>query len=365
MTDLCRNSGGAFPTDVVAVARELLGSDLDHWPHRRWPDDALGTEDAAVPSMPEPHPIDFEWRYTAATADALAKVLASRKERIGCFGTPSVFVRLVHQSVDAVLVDRNPGLVRHFAPALHSRMLTADLSQEQVRPPMQREDFDTILLDPPWYVSHTLAWVGRALSSLRSGGRIIVTLFPELLRPDARREREDLLTTLQSLGEVRRLDLLPRYTTPVFESETLSAFGLADLGQWRTGELFEVTVRDPATQQLDVPTIENPTWDRVQLGRQVVAIRNDPATRDLPISVQPVGPTGSFLLRSVSARDPVRQNVTVWTSRNRGASVTGTGRAHQFLARVAGGESPKEVLGTSPFTESRGELISLLALVGW
>src|SRR5689334_13872624 len=121
LTELCRLCDGAFPTLVLEVARGLRSSTVDQWPHRRWPDEALGTEDAAVPSMPEPHPIDFEWRYTAETADALAKLLASSSRRIGCLGTPSVFIRLVHAGANAVLVDRNPGLRRHFAAQLHSR----------------------------------------------------------------------------------------------------------------------------------------------------------------------------------------------------------------------------------------------------
>lgn len=369
VTDLCRGCAGAFPTDVVAAAREVLGAAIDQWPHRRWPDDALGTEDAAVPSMPEPHPIDFEWRYTAATADAISGMLGDLGGRIGCFGTPSVFVRLLHGAADAVLVDRNPGLRRHFGAHLHHRMRMTDLSQLQPGSGAVLDGadrFDTILLDPPWYVGHTLAWLAYALSSLRKGGRVVVTLFPELLRPAALHERDQLLRILRSLGRVRRLEVLPRYTTPMFESETLSAVGLADLGQWRTGELVEVTVRDPSAHRIDVPVVENPAWERVQLGRQVVAVRHDPDTYARPVSVQPVAETGSFLLRSVSARDPVRQRVTVWTSRNRGALVTGTEVVYRFLAGLADEASPNELFDTDrEFAEARPALQTILALVGW
>ena len=370
VTDLCRACGGAFPTDVVSIARSIAGVTVDTWPHRRWPDDALGTEDSAVPSMPEPHPIDFEWRYTAATADSLASMLSEAGGRIGCFGTPSVFVRLMHRSADAILIDRNPALLRHFNTSLHDRMRTDDLSRRLSQSTDTDKDsengFDTILLDPPWYVGQTKAWLARALSLLRTNGRIILTLFPELLRPAAPREREELVVLLRSLGRVRRLDIVPRYTTPVFESETLSAFGLADLGQWRSGELFEVTIRDPQQHILELPVIENDTWERVQLGRQVVAIRHSDSTRGMPVSVRPVEASASFLLRSVSARDPTRQRVTVWTSRNRAALVTGTDLAQRFLAQLAGRRSPRELFENEPdFEEARPALLTLQALVGW
>jgi hypothetical protein len=296
ITTLCRACEGAFPTLVVELARPMIRArDIDRWPHRQWPEDALGTEDAAVPSMPEPHPIDYEWRYTARTADDLASSLAQGGGRIGCFGAPSVFARLMHRGADVILVDRNPGLPKHFESAWHSRMWPADLSQHLDRP-KDESLFDVVLLDPPWYANHTAAWVNRALDWLRPGGRIALTMFPHLVRPTAWNERATLFESLSTIGSVRPMPYRASYTTPFFENETLSAFGLGDLEQWRMGDLIEIVVAKQERRLQSSPTDEL-SWDRVQLGRQVVAVRHTEDHNE-PVRVEPPNEDGSFLLRS-------------------------------------------------------------------
>lgn len=375
LTDLCRAGDGAFPPAVIDVAREInQHSDVSEWPHRRWPEDALGTEDAGVPSMPEPHPIDFEWRFTAQTADVIAALLAQRGGRIGCLGAPSVFARLMHRGSDAILIDRNPGLRRHFSAAWRHRMWTIDLACDEIVAPADsrfpdaaREAiplFDSMLLDPPWYVNHTLAWVCRALPWLRPGGRLLLSVFPSLVRPAAEEERDELFRALRSLGEVRPMPHRAAYTTPFFENETLSSFGLADLGQWRSGDLFEIIVPNTKLRVAHEPTAEA-AWERVQLGRQVIAVRVQDETRLGAVRVTPINADGSFLLKSVSAREPVRQNVSLWTSRNRAAALSGTNTVLAFLRELEKGRSPASVLKELEREGDRIGLTLVLAMVGW
>src|SRR5918912_2663 len=87
LTAICRQCHGAFPTLVWEVLQSTDGG--PDVPHRAWRDEEPGLYDAALPSMPEPHPLDYEWRYTAATADALADYLGKPGTRVACFGTPT------------------------------------------------------------------------------------------------------------------------------------------------------------------------------------------------------------------------------------------------------------------------------------
>ena len=368
LTSICRQCQGAFPP----IVRELLVDTLHgrSLPHRSWRDEEPGMFDSAIPAMPEPHPIDYEWRYTATTADALAEYFVKQRSRVACLGTPSVFWRLCHLNADAFLLDRNRGLLGSLEPENRKRLILTDLLEDGSnwkKPDSSPGQFDAVLLDPPWYLDHTVAWIARALNFLKPGGEIVLTLFPELVRPAATRERADLMRVLETLGMVQPLPFDAFYTTPVFEHETLGAFGLSDLGQWRSAGLVRVTVSDPKTMIATELPVES-RWERVQLGSQIIAVRESSAGgEDLTAPLQLVAPgsDGSFLLKSVSARDPDRQNISVWTSRNRAAvAVQGIGQILPFLQGLAAGIRPIDLISSAP-ASSREALRILLSLVGW
>lgn len=368
LTSICRQCHGAFPPLVRAVAARVLGA--QKVPYRGWQDDEPGLYDGALPSMPEPHPIDYEWRYTAATADALSEHLASTASRVACFGTPTVFWRLRRMDVDAWLMDRNPGLLQSLEREDLGRVEVTDLLEDTgagIAPaPQEARGFDAVLLDPPWYVDHTIAWIGRALKVLKPGGKLILTQFPNLVRPSAMEETAQITSYLQKLGGVERLPFDAVYTTPLFERETLSAFGLHSLGVWRSGCLLSITVSEAQLPDEPVrPTVQE--WHRVQLGSQVIAVRAPDlgTVPKLPLRLRPPQADGSFLLKSVSARDPVRRNVAVWTSRNR--ALVATQGAHQilpFLRSLAGGSAPNDALKEAA-QDSRDNLRLLLGIIGW
>jgi len=273
-------------------------------------------------------------------------------------------------NADAFLMDRNRGLVGSLEPANRTRLVFTDFLDEVgnwENPNSIPTQFDVVLLDPPWYLDHTMTWIARALRFLKPGGEIVLTIFPELVRPSASTEREELMGTLEKLGVVRPLPFDALYTTPLFEHETLGAFGLSDLGQWRSANLVSVTISDPEIALEHRPPFEA-KWQRVQLGSQVVAVRESSARGEAattPLKLTTPGVDGSFLLKSVSARDPIRQNITVWTSRNRAAiAVQGSAQIFPFLQALAAGH-PANGLLASALASSRDELRVLLSLVGW
>jgi hypothetical protein len=365
LTGLCQECEGAFPTAILEAAEQFgISQQLRSLPHRAWTKEELGTEDASLPSMPEPHPIDCEWRYTKDTAENLCDWITRNSSRSGCFGTPSVFVRLATRGHDVFLVDRNPGLRKHFPESIRSRMITVDLALASSSKAIEHHlpPFDTILLDPPWYWEDTLAWIDAAMAVLRPGGTLLLTVFPAMIRPTAAIEREKLVEHLKSLGPLEVLPFPARYTTPLFESETLSWYGLADLGQWRSGDLVKINVERPQLSSISVNS--QPTWHRVQLGRQVIALSSAESSWEGQVTVTPADDAGSFLLKSVSARDPIRRNITFWTSRNRAARVTGMEIVTAYFRLIEEGLSPVVAADRFP-VDTRSSLQLLQAIAGW
>jgi hypothetical protein len=186
-------------------------------------------------------------------------------------------------------------------------------------------------MDPPWYLDHMYSWLETALLISSTETKLITTIFPDLVRPSARREQRELVNTLSEVGRVIQCDEQVLYESPLYEQETLSALGLPKMQCWRAGLVMHVEVENP-DRNLDAPNPSEGEWRRVLVNDQIVAIR-DQSNRG-EISVSSPYPDGSHVLRSVSRRDSVRNQINLWTSTNRVAIISGTDRVVSFL-RIA------------------------------
>jgi hypothetical protein len=184
-------------------------------------------------------------------------------------------------------------------------------------------------------------WLSRVLPLVKPRGRIILVLFPDLVRPTAREELGWLTQRLASLGTVEQMPRHAIYTTPRFEAEVLGRLGVPDLREWRTAQILRVSLGDQrsVSPTASVARIRNRhAWQRFACGRQIIALRADP-TDTGPVEYRSAG--GSFELRSTSRRDRQSAVINLWTSRNRGAVVCGTAKIVAFLARMEAGLPPQ------------------------
>jgi len=347
---LCRTGDGAFPTlvreSLRRVAAPVLPADgLDQVAACAWPPDLL----------PEPHPVDYDWRFTRETAERLAAHVACSGTRIACLGVPTVFLALQKFPVSAHLFDQNP----FIAQALHSKHVTViDLNCERID---SHTGFDVVVMDPPWYHEHTRAWLRQAGALLRPGGRVITTVIPPLTRPSAAADRSDTISQLQEFGTPQPSPFRATYATPLFEQETLRALGFGTLSQWRTCEIFEVELRELPPLN-PVPYLTEARWDRFLFNGQVVILRrrSDPRM----IRVSPAQDGGHLLLPSVSRRDPCREYIGLWTSRNRCLAIEGYDRLRSFLVLLEMGEPPANLLQRSSSEQERRSLAEVITLIG-
>src|SRR5579872_2929629 len=133
--DIVRKCGGAYPIDIRDCLEGLAkrgeidsvdrlcsfsspsGSVAHRTSGRYEPDDKRYYCNVPDSMLPLPHPLDYDWRFTARARKFLVSKIILRLEReggVGVFGAPSLFLDLEASKIDSVLVDRNPLLVERL-----------------------------------------------------------------------------------------------------------------------------------------------------------------------------------------------------------------------------------------------------------
>jgi hypothetical protein len=350
---LCKFCEGAFPTSVwESLNRQGLAERVH----------VTGdTEDRVYGFSQlefEPHPADFDWRFSPETVSNFADLLTGLGDRIALFGAPSVFLALKERGVSATLFDRNPLLQEAVGS---SGVHTVDLLRESISG--FGDPYDVVLMDPPWYPEDIKCWLENASDVLRERSIVIMPSLSPLLRPSATHEQESLETGLTDYGDLEQVPFSVSYDTPFFEAETLAAAGFDSLGRWRNSKFLMLTVGDPA----GIPPFkrrQTDEWGYFKFGRQVVTLKKVGDAQ--PIAVAPIDDDGWVLRRTVSRRDPQLGQIGLWTSRNRCLRVRGFDRVRWILTKLEDGVTPKEIFSRLPVRPAEEPGVrQILSLIGW
>jgi hypothetical protein len=316
--DLCKSAQGAFPGDVLKAIEGLIAAGT-------YSGEPIETKDYSC-ILPEPHPIDYEWRFLKETSIAIADLAEKYGNKIACLGTPTVFQELAKRNNNVKLFDRNNLLIEHFEKIFTQKMVVSDLLVDSIKP----DSHDTIVMDPPWYPDHFKVWLKQALRLVECDSYIITTIIPDLVRPNAKKEQEEILKLLEQIGVITFENVIATYETPFFERETLDIQRIPVACNWRKCEIITVKVKTNDIQ-INIPPISEPIWKRIQFGSQVVAVKVDSTENDKKISAQAPYQDGSYILKSVSKRDKIPDKINFWTSRNRGLIISGNSKVIYFL----------------------------------
>lgn len=325
--DLCRRTCGAPPSDVLSY---VIKAEFERFQKESTRPVLSSLEER----IPEPHPIDYDWRFDHVTIETLTS-MTRRFEHTLCVGTPTVFDSIARSHRQVTLVDRNPFLAKGLSETAFTKLFLNEI--ESVALPSGK--YDAAILDPPWYPAMYDSWLNKVIPAIKPGGTIFLILFQELTRPTASHELHVLLNRLDRLGAITIFPRAATYVTPNFELETLRRQCVPDLYAWRQGDILQLDL--PAagkSRPSDRWMLQKPQWRRFLLAGQVVATTI--CSRDNgPFDYQDLESAESpFELTSVSDRNVSRRAVNIWTSRNRGARATGIERAATMLAAIA--ESP-------------------------
>jgi hypothetical protein len=275
-------------------------------------------------TRPENLIVDFDWRFQKDTAERLADMLLGFRNVI-CVGTPTVFSLLSAVRRTDVLIDQNPYYERVLS-SNDGRVICSTIEDFNCLGFEKR--FDAALLDPPWNLVDYKSWLQAVLPMIAIRGSLFIPIFPNLLREGVESDLWSLTQTLSNFGQISVVPFKVRYDTPTFEEEVLRRKGLPPLHGWRSAAMIEVRVDRSAPGR---PKTERPkeSWDRLQFGRTVVAIKDNHWKNIQSAKGQ------FFFLNSVSNRDETRRQITAVSSRNVATDFQNTSLLSQTLRSIA------------------------------
>lgn len=334
--NVIRGGRGAFPTLVYERLRQ-------QGLHETLPDGDVNHEVVTeTVNHPELHPLDFEWYFTTDTATALADTLETEEEPVLCLGTPTVAYCLAQRDVKVTLVDRNRLLRERFSDDLDSLTFVRQDVTDRFE---LEETYPVAFFDPPWYPEHVHTWLARACQHLATSGQVYFVLFPPLTRPGAVDERNEIRDLVHKIGDLSIDREAVTYRTPGFEQAVLRDSDTPVVQDWRRADLVRVAVTNPDSIPGPPEMEREDKWDTFVTNGQVVKLRREPVS-DPSSPITPLEGCEEYILPSVSRRDARRQNVDLWTSRNRVAAVGDRKVVVEALHLLAGGKELSDLTST-------------------
>jgi hypothetical protein len=378
--EIVRECDGAYPTDVheeigwlIDNREVVLGADSKY----KLASNSLPTATRAGSTqvvhsarshvLPEPHPIDFDWRFTQQAIGTLLRQieeLVSPEDEVAILGAPTLFIALVSRGLNVWLFDRNTHLLDGLRKAGYVNLVNHDLF---CRMPFSKK-FAIVVADPPWYPEYYQAFVRAARTFLRCEGHLLLSVLPALTRPAAAVDRAALADLMTQCGfaEINRLEKALLYECPPFEMATLQSQGLY-CGPWRSGDLavYQLPKEQDEIDHLPQLTGDTTSWRTFALNQLVVKVRCRQPKDGAIFDFRPVSDDGSATLGSVSRRDPLRSLIDLWTSRNSAFKVSRSEILFELLHLMENNNSDPLSAVRQLYRLSEAEATKISHLIEW
>lgn len=257
--------------------------------------------------LPEPHPLDFDWRFDDRTTTKLCELLP-KDQPVLAIGAPSVARLLEAQGRQVVLIDRQPlqGVKNHLTIEAGGQLPNL-------------LGYKTVILDPPWYVAEIKDWTSWASHLIGVGGEIVVSLWPDGTRPTALSEIKYLFEWFSAWASIDEMPLVPRYVCPTFEDISQSRSAQLDVERSpRFGRLIKLRLHAlPLSRAINQKTER---WLRLVLNNYQLALRLHEADSGLH-RLERVPGAINWQWPHVSRRAENRSQIDLWSSHNEVAIV--------------------------------------------
>jgi len=342
---------GVYPSTLLTIINKLqvneqvlscpVGFDFDS--SNFLADEVPSNEQNRSVSLPLPHPLDYEWRFSHSASEYIVEScmrFTKPTDSVVLLGAPSVLKCFVERSYPrrAMLIDENKALGTSFTS--RGDFLRYDLLNDELPNVLG----SVVVADPPWYEQHTMGFLWAACKFCEIGGTVLLILPPVGTRPGVLAERAHIFHWASELGleHTRTEESVITYISPLFEVNALRAESIQVPLDWRRADLASFTYR----QRIPIarPAVERDVvrWDETILSSVRFRVRHEPemAFRD-PSLVRVIH---GDVLPSVSSRDDRRKLAAVWTSGNRIYGCQGPRILHFILDSLAKNIMPEHVV---------------------
>ncbi|WP_322354277.1 ASCH domain-containing protein [Dehalococcoides sp.] len=383
---VCQGNG-AYPSDILQALKNLVQNNKLELHNRRYrtsgdkPSKKSNLEVKNSPIITEkqlvlkplnvnsvfgdPHPADYDWRYTSKSRDELTIRLRPFIEAncdIALLGAPTLFLSLYRLGVHMTLFDNSVSVLND----LKAEGIENGLIHHNMFDPLTEFEakFDVVVSDPPWYVPFYKAFILRSSELLKNQGLLLISVPQWLTRPSAVTDRMEIIKFATDAGFdlVESAPGILSYQTPKFEQIDLAMQGI-HCGNWRQGDLFVFRKINKSRASLKVsPPKDEPTWDEYRFGLLKIKLRHRTNHDSGELKIVPVS-SGGIFLGTVSRRSPLRRLIDLWTSDNIAYSVTRLDIVKAAMDRLIDGDSPKAIVDSQAPQLSTREHNILLKLL--
>lgn len=281
-----------------------------------------------------PHCLDYEWWFTHGGREQVAQILFYNNplpapEKVAFVGSPlfGAFASALVPESQVHILDKSEATLDAIKDGVNANMVhLVHYDAEHQLPQELIGIADMVFFDPPWYVDYYDLFLRRSMQlSFGHYATVAFVLFPLLTRPDSLQERKNTLEIAMSYGLslVSMASHVAHYYTPQFEQESLKEKGI-DAKNWRRGDLAMFISDGTRLPENITLRVEDSEWMETIIGKVKVKVRikDEDVKAYIPPKLVDFA-EGSVALPSVSRRDPLRSEIDVWTSTQRGLKIKG------------------------------------------
>ncbi len=343
-----------FPDQLVSLLHEMETSRLvrrdgeeytldssipNRWRklHADWNenlDQAYTSLSAIMGRIHLPHCLDYEWWFTHSGREKVTELLLHNNtlpvpESVIFIGSPlfGAFASALLPESQIYILDKSDATLEAIKEGVDSeRVRLVHYDAEEPLPQEMVGIADMVFFDPPWYVDYYNLFLRRSMQlAFGHYATVAFVLFPLLTRPTSLQERKKVFEIAMSYGLslVSMETQVAHYYTPQFEQETLVSKGI-EAKNWRRGDLAMFISDGTRLPENIALRVEEGQWRELIVGKIKVKVRVKDESPDVYIAPELLDfADGKVALPTVSRRDPIRSEIDLWTSTQRGLKIKG------------------------------------------